>query len=106
MKKMLVIHSKRKVKQDIVNWGCFGYYEQGKKELSIKVMFKIPRVIRKNQSCEDGRAGQYKQRGIARLRIVGIGLACLKDGVGHRRRITVNREKVVGDEIREVSRKR
>lgn len=57
MKKILVIHSKRKVKQDRVNWGCFGYHDQGKKELSMKVMFKIPRVMTKNQSCEDVRAG-------------------------------------------------
>lgn len=60
MRKILAIHSKRKIKPGRINCRCFGYHDQVKKELSVKIMFKM-RIMRRNQSYEDVRAGKHKR---------------------------------------------
>lgn len=60
MRRILAIHSKRKIKLSRINCRCFGYHDQVRKELSVKIMFKM-RVMRRNQSYEDVRARKRKR---------------------------------------------
>lgn len=60
MRKILVIHSKRKIKQNRVNWVCSGHHDQGKKDCSVK--YCLAKSNDELVHCETVRAGELRQR--------------------------------------------
>ena len=63
MRKILVIHSKKKIKQNRVNWGCSGHHDQGKKDRSVKYYLGQEATVRTGHGTGCFRIGKGVHQG-------------------------------------------